>query len=149
MGEERKRIPGWATAEGTGRFAARFAPSLPGHFSEIHGLRLSSIGIGTYLGEPTTECDTRYADAVERAVELGVNVVDTAVNYRHQRSERSVGRALARLVASGKARRDDRLLAAKGRLPTLDADDPPDREAYSEQRLLGPDCSRAEAAGAG
>ncbi|PYV13665.1 MAG: aldo/keto reductase [Acidobacteria bacterium] len=149
MGEERKRIPGWATAEGTGRFAARFAPSLPGHFSEIHGLRLSSIGIGTYLGEPTTECDTRYADAVERAVELGVNVVDTAVNYRHQRSERSVGRALARLVASGKARRDEIFLATKGGFLTFDADEPPDPEAYFEQTLVGTGLLRAEEVVAG
>jgi len=34
-------------------------------------------------------------ETVRAAVESGCNVVDTAINYRHQRSERVVGRALA------------------------------------------------------
>ena len=46
------------------------------------------IGIGTYLGEWNEATDERYCEAVERAVELGVNVIDSASNYRFQRSER-------------------------------------------------------------
>jgi len=56
---------------------------------------VSSIGVGTYLGEPTDERDERYRAAIRTALESGVNVVDTAINYRHQRSERVVGQALA------------------------------------------------------
>ena len=48
-------IPGFATAEGTARFRDRFAARLPGHFREAQGLWISSIGIGTYLGEPTAD----------------------------------------------------------------------------------------------
>lgn len=144
MGDERKRIPGSATAEGTGRFAMRFVSSCPGHFSENHGLKLSSIGIGTYLGEPTADFDSRYAQAIERAVELGVNVVDSAVNYRHQRSERSVGQALARLIAEGKARRDQIFIATKGGFLTFDGEEPSDPGAYFEETLIRPGLLRAE-----
>jgi aryl-alcohol dehydrogenase-like predicted oxidoreductase len=149
MSGEPKRIPGWATAEGTGRFAARFAPSNPGHFVETHGLRLSSIGIGTYLGEPTAECDALYTQAIGSAVELGVNVVDSAVNYRHQRSERSVGRALAGLIAQGKARRDEIFLATKGGFLTFDGEEPADPGAYFEETLIQTGLVRAEEVVAG
>jgi aryl-alcohol dehydrogenase-like predicted oxidoreductase len=149
MSDERRRIPGWATAEGTGRFAMRFVSSCPGHFSENHGLKLSSIGIGTYLGEPTAEFDTRYTQAIERAVELGVNVVDSAINYRHQRSERSVGQALARLISEGKARRDEIFIATKGGFLTFDAEEPSDPGAYFEETLIRPGVLRAEEVVAG
>lgn len=51
---------------------------------------MSSVGIGTYLGEPDEATDQAYTAAVTRAVELSANVIDTAINYRFQRSERSI-----------------------------------------------------------
>jgi aryl-alcohol dehydrogenase-like predicted oxidoreductase len=84
-----------ATPEGTAHYRERFADRLaPNHFSEQHGLVLSSIGIGTYLGNADEATDLAYTRSVVRAVELGVNVIDTAANYRFQRSERSIGEAL-------------------------------------------------------
>jgi diketogulonate reductase-like aldo/keto reductase len=64
------------------------------------GLALSSIGIGTYLGNPDEATDTNYTNAVVRAVQLGVNVIDSAANYRFQRSERSIGRRSKHLQTS-------------------------------------------------
>src|SRR5689334_8536587 len=82
-----------ATLEGTRRFAKRFTGKLaPEHFREEQGLLLSTIGIGTYLGEADAKTDEAYRAAVTHAVELGVNVIDTAINYRFQRSERSIGK---------------------------------------------------------
>ena len=108
-------IPGQATAEGTQRIRDRLESRLPGHFrQESQGLWLSSVGFGTYLGEPTATQDALYRDAVREAVEMGVNVFDTAINYRHQRSERAVGQALASLFSTGAARRDE------GRLESVD-----------------------------
>ncbi len=60
-------ISGYATPEGTARFRDRFAGRLPGHFREARALWLSSIGIGTYLGEPTARFDALYRDALTRA----------------------------------------------------------------------------------
>ena len=83
--------PGFATPEGTSRFAARFPRVKYRRWGE---LSLSPLGLGTYLGADDDATDARYADAVVRALALGVNVLDSAINYRNQRSERAVGRAL-------------------------------------------------------
>ena len=86
-------IDGWATFEGTARYRERFREvAAADHFRKRQDLWLSSIGVGTYLGDADDETDARYAEAVTRAVELGANVIDTAANYRFQRSERSIER---------------------------------------------------------
>jgi len=95
-------LAGHATKEGTASFVA-WAVGEKGasvkHFREFCGLRLSSIGIGTYLGDVDARTDGLVEDAVFKSVSSGaVNVIDTAINYRLQRAERSVGRAVARLA---------------------------------------------------
>lgn len=111
-------IEGYATAEGTSAFrdrAVRDRSLAPGHFRLApDGLTVSSVGLGTYLGRPDAATDRAAESALEYAVRSGrVNVVDTAINYRHQRAERSVGRALARLVQEGAVRREEVLVATK------------------------------------
>jgi len=129
-------ITGHATPEGTARYRDRFSNQRPGHFRNARGQWLSSIGLGTYLGEPTSEVDSLYRDAVTRALEMGTNVVDTAVNYRHQRSERAIGEALAAMIALGSVRRDEVFLATKGGFLTFDGDEPDDPAAYFEENLV-------------
>lgn len=46
-------------------------------------IMLSSLGIGTYLGEESDEEDERVIAGITQAVARGCNVVDTARNYRH------------------------------------------------------------------
>lgn len=102
------------TPDGSRRFAARFASVTDSAFYRLaQGCLLSSIGIGTYLGEPSEEDDARYTAAVMSAVLSGVNVIDTAINYRHQRSERSIGAALQSLFEQGAAARDELLVCTK------------------------------------
>jgi aryl-alcohol dehydrogenase-like predicted oxidoreductase len=102
------------TPDGSRRFAARFASVTDSAFYRLaQGCLLSSIGIGTYLGEPSEEDDARYTAAVMSAVLSGVNVIDAAINYRHQRSERSVGAALQSLFEQGAAARDELLVCTK------------------------------------
>jgi len=129
-------IPGYATAEGTARFRDRFASQLPGHFRQAQGLWLSSIGLGTYLGEPTAACDALYREAVAQALGAGINVLDSAINYRHQRSERSIGAALAELISANKVWRDEILVATKGGFLSFDSEEPQDPAAYFESTLV-------------
>ncbi len=142
-------IPGCATAEGTTRFENRFTSKLPGHFRNALGLRLSSIGLGTYLGEPTAAYDARYREAFMRAVEMGTNVVDSAINYRHQRSERAIGEAIALRIADGRLKRDEIFVATKGGFFTFDADEPTDPSAYFQEKLIRPGLIRPEEVAAG
>lgn len=120
-----------ATSEGTARYRARMVSlTAPGHYRQQHGLWMSSIGIGTYLGEPDTATDLAYCNSVAAAVEHGCNVIDSAINYRHQRSERSIGAALRKLFTSGKAQRDEVVIATKGGFLSFDGEMPPNPRDY-------------------
>jgi aryl-alcohol dehydrogenase-like predicted oxidoreductase len=145
-----ERVPGRATAQGTLRYASRFqGRSAPGHFREVPGgLVFSSIGIGTYLGEADAATDDAYSRAVVAAVEGGFNVVDSAINYRLQRSERAVGAALKRLAASGFAR-DQIVLCTKAGFLTPDGEMPGDANEYFSREFLEPGVFRAEEVAAG
>jgi aryl-alcohol dehydrogenase-like predicted oxidoreductase len=104
-----------ATVEGTEAYRNRFQTQLPAeHFRQAEGLLLSSIGLGTYLGHWDENTDESYQKSVVRAVELGCNVIDTAINYRFQRSERNIGAALNELFKSGKASREEVVICTKG-----------------------------------
>src|SRR6202162_6554025 len=91
----------FATAEGTRRYAARFPKPAEGHFRDAQRLAVSSLGIGTYLGNPDEKTDRDYTAAIVEAAQGGINVIDAAINYRFQRSERSVGAALVELKTKG------------------------------------------------
>mgnify|MGYP001615022951 FL=1 len=137
-------ISGSATAEGTKRYADRFAGRLPAeHFRGLDGLRCSTVGVGTYLGREDAATDVLYQDAIARALELGLNVIDTAVNYRHQRSERSIRTALETAIRRGTIGRDEVVVATKGGYIPFDGAVPRDARAwftatYLETGIVGP-----------
>jgi aryl-alcohol dehydrogenase-like predicted oxidoreductase len=132
------KLQGSATAEGTERYRKRFEGKIPaGHFRQSQGLWLSSIGIGTYLGNHDAETDELYHDAIVRAVESGCNVIDTAINYRCQRSERSIGTALKELASRGFSR-DELVIATKGGFIPYDGIPPRDVRSYFEGSFVTP-----------
>lgn len=110
--------PGRATAEGTARFRQRFADrTAAGHFRSAAGLWLSSIGVGTYLGALDAATDAAYEEAILAALAAGINVFDSAANYRGGHSERCIGRALEQAFANGLAARDEVFVSTKGGFP--------------------------------
>jgi len=137
-----------ATQEGTERFRARFAAAqAAGHFREAFGLWVSSIGVGTYLGASDAETDRAYGEAMTRALQLGSNVIDTAINYRCQRSERVIGETLAQLIAAGAIARDEILVATKGGYIPFDGHPPRTRaewKRYVEETFFRPGLVRPE-----
>jgi aryl-alcohol dehydrogenase-like predicted oxidoreductase len=119
-----------ATKNGTQAYAERFrARAADGHFREAQDLVLSSLGIGTYLGQPDERTDAAYASAIVSAVENGINVVDAAINYRFQRSERSIGAALVQLEEKGFSR-EQIVVCTKAGYLTPDGKMPPDPNRY-------------------
>ena len=136
------RHPGRATGEGTRRYTERFAGrAAKDHFRDAGGWRLSSLGLGTYLGEPTADDDTAYSGAVEAALGAGCNVIDTAINYRAQRSERSIGAALRRLLSGDapvKLGRDEFVVATKGGFLPFDGGYPSDPAGWVRSALIEP-----------
>ncbi|MFL6335572.1 MAG: aldo/keto reductase [Pyrinomonadaceae bacterium] len=134
-------LPGHATTEGTEHYRERFrGTAAEGHFRFEQNLWLTSVGIGTYLGGADEETDRSYADAITRAVELGANVIDTAANYRFQRSERSVGAALRNLTAAGFGR-EELVVCTKGGYLPFDTHPPAGQagvRAYVEETFVKP-----------
>jgi aryl-alcohol dehydrogenase-like predicted oxidoreductase len=119
-----------ATKEGTARYAEKFqGQAADGHFRHVQDLTFSSLGIGTYLGQANDSTDASYAAAIVAAVELGINVIDTAINYRLQRSERSVGTALKVLAHKGMTR-EQIVVCTKGGYLTPDGTMPADPNRY-------------------
>ena len=125
-----------ATQGGTTRYAERFrGHAADGHFRHVGDLVLSSLGVGTYLGQANDSTDSSYAAAIVAAVELGINVMDTAINYRLQRSERSVGTALKVLAHKGFTR-DQIVVCTKGGYLTPDGSMPADPNRYFFEEYL-------------
>ena len=133
-------IAGRATVDGLERYAARFGSRISAeHFRPCPGVgRIASLGIGTYLGAEDADTDALYRTSVIRSVERGINVIDTAVNYRHQRSERVIGAALTELITRGVAARDELVVATKGGFIALDAEIAQESGAYFTETYLKP-----------
>ena len=82
------------------------------------GVRVSPLCLGTWnFGEPTPEAEA--IRVTHKALDAGINMIDTADEYAHGESERIVGRALAG------GRRQHVILATKVHFPL--SDDPNDR----------------------
>jgi aryl-alcohol dehydrogenase-like predicted oxidoreductase len=131
-----------ATEGGTADYSARF-PDLvdAGHFRKSREWRLSSIGLGTYLGHYDERTDEAYGAAVKHAVALGCNVIDSAANYRFQRSERAIGEALAELFTAEEARREEIVVTTKGGYLPFDGEPPQSRAemmTYLEETFVKP-----------
>jgi aryl-alcohol dehydrogenase-like predicted oxidoreductase len=137
-----------ATTAGTRRLAERddgqridFRRDFP------RRLTVSALGVGTYLGECTDTDDAGYGETLREAVVRGVNLIDTASNYRCQRSERVIGRTLESLIAAGESRRDELIICTKGGYVALDGEPPASREQYEEwleETLVAPGIVRRD-----
>ncbi|AEN04717.1 aldo/keto reductase [Halolamina sp.] len=129
-----------ATNEGTWDYRDRFGDRYGRTYFRRFGPGVvSSIGVGTYLGDPTDAVDERYHDAIVTALENGCNMLDTAVNYRCGRSEHVVGEALA----DADIGRDAVVVATKGGFLPFDRRQPEDpaqyvREEFIEMGLVDP-----------
>ena len=114
-------ISGCASSEGTQKFAKNSGVNHD-NFKNFENLYLSNVGVGTYLGDADAKTDELVTSAVKQSILSGVNVIDTAINYRSQKAERSVGKAISELVKDGKINRDQIFLSSKNGYVTNDAD---------------------------
>lgn len=142
-------IAGHATADGTRRFADRQvadAGRSEASFRSLDGLTVSTIGVGTYLGDPDDVTDVLYTEAIVEAIGLGINHIDSAINYRFQRSERAIGEALRRVFAAGVVDRSEIVIATKGGYVPYDGEAPSGPGAareYVSREFLSPGVCKA------
>ena len=98
-------LSGFATPEGTDNYRRKMRENVAdGHFRRVENLCWSSIGIGTYLGSADALTDRIVINAIIRSINGGINVIDTAINYRSQYAAfdgRDYRRASRRCRAAG------------------------------------------------
>ncbi|PIQ97524.1 MAG: aldo/keto reductase [Nitrospinae bacterium CG11_big_fil_rev_8_21_14_0_20_56_8] len=108
-------LKGHATAQGTAHYSRRFEEiGGNGHFRIAEDLTWSSLGLGTYLGRADAPTDRQVTASWVQSVRAGINVVDTAINYRSEHAEQSVGKALKEIVAQKVADRNELIVCTKG-----------------------------------
>jgi aryl-alcohol dehydrogenase-like predicted oxidoreductase len=106
-------------------------------YVEVGGVRLSAVGLGTWqFGSPEWGYGRAFAEGealriTQRALDLGINLIDTAEVYGFGRSERAVGQAIA-------GRRDEAFVASKV-APAVPFDPIVHQRALGSRRRLGID----------
>ena len=147
MSNENSYLEGFASTEGTKRFKENSLKkgNVESHFKKFDDLYLSSIGMGTYLGNLSAHEDKEIEDALYESVKAGaINVIDTAINYRAMKSEKSIGRALQRLVKDGIVTRDEIFISTKNGYITNDGDFPQiDVLQYMQKMYIDPGVIKA------
>jgi aryl-alcohol dehydrogenase-like predicted oxidoreductase len=134
-------ISGFATPEGSRQHANAVSGLVAqGHYrADYQDLVLSSLGMGTYLGNPDADTNARVTEAAVTSIESGaVNVLDTAINYRYQLAERSLGEAIGHVLEGAVFRRDGLFVSTKVGYLTPDANDPRPAPQYLREELIEP-----------
>lgn len=131
-------VNGHATTTATQTFAASHHTS-EDFYQNVLDLTLSSIGIGSFAPEPYKEENYLYSftDSTIKAVELGCNVIDTAINYRCQESEKEIGKAILALQQAGISRESLFISSKAGFIP-LDFPFPENPYEWIEANILTP-----------
>ena len=119
-----KRLRGHATEEGTDRYYRRAMNENEIDAFEVHHenfrcpfnslVKVSSLGIGSYMGDPDDLTDFDLYDAIKQSVlSGGINHIDTAPNYRYMQSEKTIGKALTTLESKYEITRDMLFVTSK------------------------------------
>jgi len=82
--------------------------------------------------------DEALYQAAKQCLESGVNVVDSAINYRAQRSERVIGKVIRDMLQAGSLRRDEVFISTKGGFIPFDGYYPQDLDRYLADTYLTP-----------
>jgi aryl-alcohol dehydrogenase-like predicted oxidoreductase len=115
-------ITGNATLSGTNNYHQRFHQTFP-FVRENSFFSVSALGHGTYLGDATEEISLLYQSALEKSLKSGINFIDTASVYRHQRSERDIGKVLHKLLTEEQSlKREEIVIATKAGFVPADSE---------------------------
>ena len=126
-----------ATPTDTLEFAKKFS-HYKDFYTQSNGLIFSKLGIGTFNKEPYKEENYvfHYIAAVKEAVKNGINLIDTASNYRYGQSEKEIGEALVELYSEDAVKREELILCSKGGFIQLDYPFPENPYAWIEENII-------------
>jgi len=128
----------FATKEATFTYLKQF-PKYAKDFYRFNGdFFISSLGLGTFRKEPYREENyvVNYKDSVKMAILNGINLIDTAINYRYQVSEEEIGEALEELFADKKATRQQLVITSKAGFLPLEFPFPENPYEWIEKNVI-------------
>lgn len=134
-----------ATGEDTLNFAREFS-----HYKDFYikhnDLIFSKLGLGTFNKEPYKEENYlfHYIEGIKEAVQSGINLIDTASNYRYGESEREIGIALKELFKNNKVKREALIICSKGGFIPLDYPFPQNPYGWIEEHIIEPKLATKE-----
>lgn len=104
-----------ATLEATHNFAKKFS-TYKEFYIKHNDLIFSKLGLGTFNKEPYKEENYvfHYIEGVKEAVKNGINLIDSASNYRYGQSEKEIGIALKELFEEKIVTREELIICSKG-----------------------------------
>lgn len=134
-----------ATEEGTRQYGENHRKWLNADKVRLIGeLSVSALALGTYLGNFDDQTDRHYEEALSLALQRGCNFIDTAINYRCQRSERIIGHTLNHLIQKKKIKREQIVVATKGGFIPFDGSPPGNLEAFIKKNYVDTGLAPAE-----
>ncbi len=128
----------YATKEGTFSYLKQFSKYSKDFYRFNGEVFVSSLGLGTFRKEPYREENyiVNYKESVKMAVLGGINLIDTAINYRYQVSEQEIGEALEELLAEGKVKREALVITSKAGFLPLEFPFPENPYLWIEHSVL-------------
>jgi len=128
-----------ATKEDTYNFAKKFS-----HYKDFYiqsnELIFSKLGLGTFNKEPYKEENYvfHYIEGVKEAIKSGINLIDTASNYRYGQSEKEIGIALKELFDEGYSR-EELIICSKGGFIQLSFPFPENPYSWIDENIINKD----------
>jgi aryl-alcohol dehydrogenase-like predicted oxidoreductase len=132
-----------ATPEATLSFAKGFK-NYKDFYIQSNNLIFSKLGIGTFNKEPYKEENYvfHYIEAVKEAIKNGINLIDTASNYRYGQSEKEIGTALKELA--NEIKREELIICGKGGFIQLDYPFPQNPYTWIEENIINNNLAKSE-----
>ena len=133
----------FATTEGTLSFAKKFS-NYKDFYIKHNDLIFSKLGLGTFNKEPYKEENYvfHYIEGVKQAIRSGINLIDTASNYRYGQSEKEIGEALQEL--GDEVKREELIICSKGGFIQLDYPFPKNPYTWIEENIIEAGLATAE-----
>jgi len=126
-----------ATPQSTLDFAKKFS-YYKDFYVKHNNLIFSKLGLGTFNKEPYKEENYvfHYIAGVKEAIKNGINLIDTASNYRYGQSEKEIGEALKELIDENEITREELVICSKGGFIQLEFPFPKNPYTWIEENIL-------------
>lgn len=127
----------YATSEDTLEFAKQFSNYKDFYFKH-NNLIFSKLGLGTFNKEPYKEENYifHYIEGVKQAIRSGINLIDTASNYRYGQSEKEIGIAIKELMQENEVKREELIICSKGGFIQLSYPFPSNPYSWIQENII-------------